>query len=129
MAKRVVGSPSVSSELDQFLKCLEHSRSVLGAPHSMIDASWEAIGVPRACGSAPPERSTDAAEQAVAQNSLLAADADTVGQFIDDLAAAYAAARETGDDVGLEVYGKALETIGRYLALQIGPKAAGIKLS
>lgn len=95
----------------------------------MIDAPWEAIGASRACGSASSERSTDAAEQAVAQNSLLAADADTVGQFIDDLAAAYAAARETGDDVGLEVYGKALETIGRYLALQIGPKAAGIKLS
>lgn len=76
-----------------------------------------------------PQKSIDAAEQAVAQDPFLSVDDDTISQFVDDLAAAYAAARETGDDVGVEVYGKALETIGRYLAVEIGPKAAGMNLS
>lgn len=95
----------------------------------MIDASPDANGVSCARKVILPQRSTDSAEKAVAQYPFLDGDDDSISQFVDDLAVAYAAAREIGDDVGLETYGKALKAIGRYLAFEIGPKAAGIKLS
>ena len=56
-------------------------------------------------------------------------DDETISQLVADLTAPYVEARETGDTAGVDIIGKALEIIGRYLAAELGPKGSGVPIS
>lgn len=68
----------------------------------------------------------EAVPQALA---LLGLSEDDLGDLVDDLIAAHTAARAWGDDEARASTGHALTLIGRYLARQIGPRAAGVALN
>ena len=61
--------------------------------------------------------------------SLLGLDESDLDVMTDNLIAALRTASEVGDDDGCALFGEALMVIGRHLAAQIGPKAAGVVMN
>ena len=58
--------------------------------------------------------------------AALGRDESDLEDMIDDLIAAYKAASAYGDDGERILFANALMQIGRYLATQVGPRAAGV---
>lgn len=129
MAKSIFTDPIVLNEIEHSRRRLIKSCILLRSSRSIIDASHEAIRRSRVLLRPFHNRIIDITEQPIVQNPFLAMDDGTINQMVADLAAAYVEARETGDAAGVDNLGKALEIIGRYLAAELGPRAAGVKLS
>ena len=129
MLKRVYSDPIAQGQLDRTDTCLERSRSVLKTFRSLITESREAMRSSRELIKSLPQRSIDGAEQAIARNPLLAMDDETISDLVDDLTASYQMDCATDDDKAMTVTREALKVIGRHLAKEIGPKAAGVPLS
>ncbi|WP_342165463.1 hypothetical protein [Methylobacterium sp. SD21] len=82
-------------------------------------------------GSRPVERSVPEIEPEPANAPLqvlvaLERDESDLEEMIDDLIAAYKAASACGDDSERTLFANALMQIGRHLATQVGPRAAGV---
>ncbi len=58
--------------------------------------------------------------------AALGRDESNLEEMIDDLIAAYKAASAYGDDSERTLFANALMLIGRHLAMQVGPRAAGV---
>ena len=129
MTRRLFSDPFSPSEIDHSRRRIERSRSMIDASRSVIDASSEAIRASLARMQSLSVRSIDATEQPIAANPLAEMDDETIHQIVADLTVAYTEACETGDEGGVEAIGNALKVIGRYLAVALGPKAAGAPMN
>ncbi|TXN80290.1 hypothetical protein [Methylobacterium sp. WL8] len=129
MTKIAYSASVIRCGIDQSHTRIEKSRRILDASYHAIGTARQAINTSRARLQALPERSIDADNKIANHNAIVVMNIDTIAERSDDLIAAYVAARETGDEAGVEVFGKALEIIGRHLAKELGPKAAGVVMN
>ena len=129
MGKIAYSGSAIRSGIDQSRARIEKSRRILEVSYHVIGTARQAINTSRERLRTLPTRSIDAEDQVASPNALVAMDSDTLSEMSNDLIAAYLAAQETGDEAGVEVIGKALEVIGRYIAKKLGPKAAGVVMN
>jgi hypothetical protein len=61
--------------------------------------------------------------------AILGRDESELEELADDLIAAFKAASAMGDEEGQRLLAVALKLIGRHLAMQVGPKAAGVVMN
>ena len=105
------------------------SNDLIEQTRSAIDRSRAAIRSSRTRFSAPPQ-ATEPTVSATAGRTLLAdLSADALDAIVDDFSAAYLEAEATGNDETAEIVRQALVVLGRHLALELGPKAAGVTIS
>ncbi|TXM68942.1 hypothetical protein FV226_19210 [Methylobacterium sp. WL12] len=101
---------------------MERSRSAIERSRAAIRSSHTQIAAPtRATASATP---TSAARTLLADLS-----ADALDAIVDDFSAAYLEAEATGNDETAEIVRQALVVLGRHLAHELGPKAAGVQIN
>lgn len=61
--------------------------------------------------------------------SILGRDESDLEEMTDDLIAAFKTASAVGDDDGRALFANALMLVGRHLATQVSPKAAGVVMN
>ena len=101
---------------------MERSRSAIERSRAAIRSSHTQIA-------APTQATASAAPASAARTLLADLSADALDAIVDDFSAAYLEAEATGNDETAEIVRQALVVLGRHLALELGPKAAGVQIN
>lgn len=105
------------------------SNHLIEQTRSAIDRSRAAIRFSRTRFSGPPQATEPAVSASAVRTRLADLSAEALDTLVGDLSAAYLEAEATGNDETAEIVRQALVVLGRHLARELGPKAAGVPIN